>query len=134
MKKIFTLIAVAVAMFMVSCASAPASPSEVAVDYYQYAVDGEFEKLVDCIHIEAETPEEVAEAKAMLNSLFTEKAAPQIEAKGGIKSVESLAETVSEDGNEANVQLKITYGDETTKNEDLKMVKVDGKWLMAFDK
>ena len=51
-----------------------------------------------------------------------------------MKSVEATGETISEDGNTANVQLKIVYGDGSEKTEDVKMVKVDDKWLLAFDK
>ena len=70
----------------------------------------------------------------MIISLYKEKAAPQMEEKGGVKSVEATGETISEDGNTANVQLKIVYGDGSEKSEDVKMVKVEDKWLLSFDK
>ena len=57
-----------------------------------------------------------------------------MEEKGGVKSVEATGETISEDGNTANVQLKIVYGDGSEKSEDVKMVKVEDKWLLSFDK
>ena len=134
MKKFFSLLAVAVAMFMVSCSSAPAAPSDAAVEYYQCVADGDYEAIADAIHYATTDPEEIAEGKAMIISLYKEKAAPQMEEKGGVKSVEATGETISEDGNTANVQLKIVYGDGSEKTEDVKMVKVDDKWLLAFDK
>lgn len=134
MKKLFTLFAVAVAMFMASCAGAPATPSDVAVEYYQYVANGDYEAFADAIHFDTTDPEEIAEGKAMVVSLYKEKAAPQMEAKSGVKSVEATGETISEDGNTANVQLKVIYGNGSEKTEDVKLVKVDNKWLLAFDK
>ena len=134
MKKLFTLFAVAVAMFMASCAGAPATPSDAAVEYYQYVANGDYEAFADAIHFDTTDPEEIAEGKAMVVSLYKEKAAPQMEAKSGVKSVEATGETISEDGNTANVQLKVIYGDGSEKTEDAKMVKVEGKWLLSFDK
>lgn len=134
MKKLFTLFAVAVAMFMASCAGAPATPSDAAVEYYQYVANGDYEAFADAIHFDTTDPEEIAEGKAMVVSLYKEKAAPQMEAKSGVKSVEATGETISEDGNSANVQLKVIYGDGSEKTEDVKLVKVDNKWLLAFDK
>ena len=134
MKKFFSLLAVAVAMFMVSCAGAPATPSDAAVEYYQCVVNGDYEAFANAIHYDTTDPEEIAEGKAMIISLYKEKAAPQMEQKGGVKSVEATSETISEDGNTANVQLKVVYGDGSEKNEDVKMVKVEDKWMLAFDK
>ena len=134
MKKLFSIFAVAVAMFMVSCASAPATPSDAAVECYQSVAKGDYEAIANAIHYDTTDPEEIAEGKAMITSFYKEKAAPEIESKGGIKSVEALSETVSEDGNTANVQLKIVYGDGSEKTEDVKMVKVDEKWMLSFDK
>lgn len=134
MKKFFSLLAVAVAMFMVACSTAPATPSDAAVGYYQCVADGDYEAFANAIHYDTTDPEEIAEGKAMIISLYKEKAAPEIEKKGGVKSVEATGETISEDGNTANVQLKIVYGDGSEKTEDVKMVKVDDKWLLAFDK
>ena len=134
MKKLFTLFAVAVAMYMASCAGAPATPSDAAVEYYQYVANGDYEAFADAIHFDTTDPEEIAEGKAMVVSLYKEKAAPQMEAKSGVKSVEATGETISEDGNTANVQLKVIYGDGSEKTEDVKLVKVDNKWLLAFDK
>lgn len=134
MKKFFSLLAVAVAMFMVSCAGAPATPSDAAVEYYQCVVNGDYEAFANAVHFDTTDPEEIAEGKAMITSLYKEKAAPQIEKKGGVKSIEAVGETISEDGNTANVQLKVVYGDGSEKNEDVKMVKVEDKWMLAFDK
>ena len=134
MKKLFTLFAVAVAMFMASCAGAPATPSDAAVEYYQCVVNGDYEAFANAVHFDTTDPEEIAEGKAMITSLYKEKAAPQIEKKGGVTSIEAVGETISEDGNTANVQLKVVYGDGSEKNEDIKLVKVEDKWMLAFDK
>ena len=61
MKIFFSLLAVAVAMFMVSCSSAPATPSDAAVEYYQCVAKGDYEALANAIHYDTTDPEEIAE-------------------------------------------------------------------------
>ncbi len=134
MKKLFSLLAFAVAMFMVACSTAPATPSDAAVECYESVANGDYEAFAEALHFDTSDPEEIAEGKAMITSFYKEKAAPEIESLGGIKSVEALSETVSEDGNSANVQIKIVYGDGSENTEDVKMVKVDEKWMLSSGK
>ena len=77
MKKFFSLLAVAVAMFMVSCSSAPATPSDAAVEYYQCVANGDYEAFANAIHYDTTDPEEIAEGKAMIISLYRRRLRPK---------------------------------------------------------
>lgn len=134
MKKIYAIVAVVAAVFMVSCGGS-ATPSDVAVDSYNYVIDGDYEKFAETIQYNVESEEELAQAKAMIISMIKEKAVPQMEAKGGVKSVEAINEVMAEDGKSAVVTVKLVYGDESEDTEDLKVVLNDeGEWKLSMEK
>jgi len=63
-----------------------------------------------------------------------EKAGKELEKKGGLKSFEVLSEEIAEDGNSAVVKFKQVFGNGEESEDEQKMVKVDGKWLMDIGK
>ena len=124
MKKLLSIFAIVASLFIIGCASA-ATPSDAAVNIYELIAKGEYDAAVAEIHCEGtaeEAAEEAAELRATLAALFKEKAAPQIESKGGIASCEAVAERISENGQEAVVTLKITYGNGSVEENDLDMI------------
>ena len=135
MKKLIYLFAVVAAVFAVSCSSTPATPGGAALNIYQLMVDGKYEAVAEGFYLDATDPDDIREGREFLVSIFREKAAPQIEKKGGIKSVEVLEESINESGDKAEVKLKITYGNDTTEEEDVNMVlDKDGKWKASMEK
>ncbi|MBQ8774428.1 MAG: DUF4878 domain-containing protein [Alistipes sp.] len=134
MKKLVALFAVVAAVFAVSCSS-PATPGEVAVNIYELIADGKYEAVAEEFHYDSEDANEVAEAKALIVSLCKEKAAPQIEAKGGLASAEVVDEVVAEDGNTAKATVKFVYGNGEEDTQKVDLVKNDdGDWKVAFNK
>ena len=131
MKKLFALLFVA--LFAFACGG-PSTPGDVAVELYNLVAAGKYEAAAELIDYDAETPEQVEEAKAMIVSLFKEKAAPQLEAKGGVSSVEVLSETLSEDGKKADVELKVVYGNGSEENEEVSLVLTDDGWKHSIAK
>ena len=132
MKKLLSVFAIVAALFTIACSS-PATPSDAAEKVYQLIADGEYEAAAEEFYYEGDA-EQIAQQKAMITSLFTEKVAPQIEAKGGITACEAVAETLSEDGLEASVEVKLTYGNGEVENNDVDMVLTDNGWKASLDK
>lgn len=126
MKKLLSIFAIVASLFIIGCANA-ATPSDAAVNIYELIANGEYDAAVAEIHCEG-TAEEAAELRATLAALFKEKAAPQIESKGGIASCEAVAERISENGQEAVVTLKITYGNGSVEENDLDMILTEEGW------
>ena len=131
MKRLFALLVVA--LFAFACGGS-STPGGVAVELYNLVAAGNYEKAADLIAYEGETPEAIAEQKALITSLFKEKGGPQLEAKGGVKSVEVLGETLSEDGKQADVELKIVYGNDTEETEEVSLVLTDDGWKHSISK
>lgn len=74
---------------------------------------------------------EIEAGKAMLAAML-DKAKKKIEAKGGIKDIEVVSETIDEDGKTAKVVLKTTYGDGSTEEKTNRMVLEKGTWKMKM--
>ena len=79
-------------------------------------------------------PEEQQQQAQLIEGLIGDKTKKMMEEKKGLKDVQILEETISEDGNEANLKVKFVYGDGTEEESTQDMVKQDGKWKMVFKK
>ncbi len=132
MKKLLSIFAIFAMLFTLACSS-PATPSDAASKIYQLIADGQYEAAAEEMYYEGEA-EQVAQQKAMIASLFAEKVGPQIKTKGGIANIETVGETIAEDGKSANVTVKITYGNGEVDENDLDMVLTDNGWKGSLEK
>ncbi|MEZ5005375.1 MAG: DUF4878 domain-containing protein [Bacteroides graminisolvens] len=101
----------------------------------EYIQKIEYEKFADAIALdEKATPEGNKKNKEMVVALLKRKRSQILLKKGGIKTIEILSETVSEDGNTAKVVLKQTYGNSDAEDSNFDLVKQDGTWKIVMDK
>lgn len=120
-------------LFLFTACSAD-SPGAAAKKYVGYLQDGNVKGFTEGIAMgEDVTAEQKKQAEAMMGAMV-EKGKKALEEKGGIKKVDIVSETISEDGKSADVVLKITYGNDTEEEDDQKMVLEDGKWKMKIKK
>lgn len=134
MKKViyFSLMIMAIVV-MASCSQD--TPGKAAAKYCGYVQSGDFDKFVEGIAFDEKvTPEQAKEQKEGLSALFKEKVAKEFEKKGGLKNTEVISEEISEDGNSAKVKMKYTYGNGETEDQDMELIKKDGKWMMYMKK
>lgn len=120
-----------VCMFLISaCSGGTSSPGEAAKTYMGYLADGKYEKFVDALAKKSEnvSKEEFELQKKQAALMIEQKAGKSLKEKGGLKNIEIISEEIDEDGNSAEVALKLTYGNGDTNENDYKMVKQDGKW------
>jgi hypothetical protein len=135
---------VAVLFTVFACSSSPKSqsqpeaeaqvqsPGDVAKEYLGYAIAGDYEKVVATASVSGDVAEEDLGKKlkeTILTSLKERVATFAIEEKGGVKSIEVVSETVSEDGNSAQVVLKQTYGNDEAQEETYNLVKQEDTWV-----
>lgn len=106
------------------------SPGATAKKFTELFADGKTDKAMEMINGYSEASDE---EKSKLN-MFMAQAQSELEKKDGIKSVEVLEEEINEEGDEAEVKLKTTYGNGETEESEQKLVKVDGKWKIAMEK
>ena len=129
MKKVLLFAAsLAVVVLMTACGGG-STPSDSAKECVELMKAGDFKTLVEKMHFdESMTAEQQQGTKDLFVSMGNEKVSKEIESKGGIKSYEVIEETIAEDGKSAVVKMKITYGDDSTKDQSYDLVLVDGTW------
>lgn len=133
MKKFLSLfIFAALFSFAASCSSSN-TPSAVAEEITECFKSGDYEALDNLIYAD-ENDEEAQQAKAMVIGMIQGKGKAAIDKHKGITSYKVLSETISEDGNSAEVKVEVTYGDGEVDTNDYDMVKVDGKWYTTVKK
>lgn len=127
MRKVLLFAVCMFAMTLVtSCGGASSSPSEVAKECTELMKNKDFEGLVN--KMDFGNKEISDEDKELAVAMLKSKGSKMLDQKKGIDSYEVVEETISEDGKNATVKMKITYGDGSTQENKMKFVLVDGKW------
>lgn len=119
------------AMIAGGCSGKKSSPGETFKGYAMCLAEKNYEGYVDGVDIKTEgvSEEKVKEARNTLIGLLS-LSAGEIDKKGGLKNVEVLEETIHEGDTTATVKVKYVYGDASTKEEKVEMVKRGSDWKM----
>lgn len=126
MKKTFRLMALAiVAMVFAACGSKTSSPEAATEAFLKTYQKGDYAALIDQMYFKQVLTEE---ERNEFVEIFQAKDAPEVEKKGGVASYELGEVIMAEDGQKAVVKYTITYGDGSSKPDDLDLVLVDGEW------
>ena len=131
MKKLVIVLAViAMAFAMSSCAKkGAATPTEATKAYYELLKKGDFKGAVQSTYdYNKEMSKEEKESLEGLINMTAGKIQAAMDEKGGMKEFALSNETI--EGEEATVDVKITYGngEEEDKTETLR--KIDDKWFV----
>ena len=129
-KLLFGIFTCLCALIMVSCGG-DSTPTAKAEAYLDAMKDGNYAELVDQLHFKQEMTEE---DKAQLVTMLEQKAKESIEKDGAMESYEIISETISEDGTEAKVECITKHAGGKEKNETIKLVNIDGEWLVNSGK
>ncbi len=135
MKKFIYFGMMVAAVLMMAACSSDSTPSGALKTYMSALQDRDYEKFTEGINVSGKaTPEEQKAARATFAALLSEKGGKELDKNGGLKGFEILSEEIAEDGKSAIVKFKQIYNDGTEKEDEQKMVEVDGKWLMDISK
>jgi len=116
--------------FLHSCGGpSSGSPSSTVKTFIDKMAKGESEAAIACISSNGKEMDQ--ESKAKLIGLMAMGKA-QSDKKQGIKNLDVLNEVIAADGNTATVKVKFTFGNGDTNEEDYKLVKENGKWLITI--
>lgn len=122
MKKMLIVAALLAAAFAFGCSNGN-KPSATVKNYLSAVVDGDYEKAVDCVDVEAEERGELVE-------LMRTKVDQSLKEQNGIKSFKVLDEQIDSDGERATVNVQLTYGDDKTEENKYVLIKKDDTWLI----
>lgn len=131
MKKVLFVMAVlAVTLGIVSCKGGSAkmgknaTPTEAAVAMWKLVQDGNYVEALKLNEGAADaTDEELEQMAKFAEALYA--------SVGGVKEVEPVEETLSEDGQKATVKLKLTYGNGDTEMQKERLVMTEDGWRPA---
>lgn len=133
MKKLMNLV-FGFLMMVVVVACSSSSPSDALKKYASALKESNYEKFVEGVNFPKTNPDKLAEERQGFADMMKGKAENLLARKGGLKDVEVISEEIAEDGNSAVVKFKMIYGNGTESEEEQKMVKVGGEWLMDISK
>ncbi len=129
MKKIvvmFTMCLMMMAM-MTSCGSSHENtPRGVAEAAVKYLSKKDWKGYMDLTDANDKQKEVMAQ--------MLEKMGQQLDDKGGMKSYEFVDEDIDEENGTATITVKVTYENQTSEDNKMKMLKKDGKWLLSSEK
>lgn len=130
MKKILSILSLAlVALAFVSCSKN--SPEAVVEEYVTCLQKGQYEEALDLFYFKKELTDS---QKQQYAAMLRDKLGKEIDKKGGITGVEITNVEMAEDGNSADVDYTMKYGDGSAKSEKVKALKVDGTWKLDAGK
>ena len=115
-----------------SCMGNPNTPEGIATTAMEKMAKKDYAGYVDLMYFKGKS-ELSKEEKAQFVSILEEKAGKDIEKKGGIKEFKVGVPKL--DGDKARVPVDITYGDGSTKKDDIAVIKTpDGDWKLDSGK
>ena len=134
-KTFFSLFAVmAMTLIMCSCGGGGGNtPTKVVEKSIKYIQEKNYEAYVDLIEFKEEqnSKEDKEQFVEFLEGMFE----MTLEKKQGLASYEIISEEISEDGASAVVVANITYGDGSSKEDKMKLIKnAEGEWKISMDK
>jgi hypothetical protein len=129
-KLLFGIFTCLCALIMVSCAGS-STPTSKAEAYLDDMKAGDYAAVIEHLHFKKAMTDQ---DKQQLATMLEEKGQKSIEKDGAIASYEIISETISEDGTTATVESLIKYEGGKEKNETIKLVNIDGKWLVESGK
>lgn len=127
----FRLMAMAIVVLAFAACGSNNSPEGTVEKMLKSYQKGDYAAVIDQMHFSKEMSKE---DKDQLVQLFAAKDRPEVEKKGGIASFELGEVEVAEDGQSARVKYVINYGDGSQKEDDQKVILVDGKWVLDSGK
>lgn len=135
MKKLleFLFLVAALTLFMSSCEKS--TPSKAYQSYVELLKKGDYKTFAQNFSInDSLSAEDQAKQVDLYESIITDKVDKKLKEKNGLKEMQVLEETFSEDGNKAILKVKFIYGDGTEEESTQEMVKQKGQWKMVFNK
>lgn len=133
MRKILFSVALAAVMCLLTSCS-DNSPKAVAEKASECMKNGDFESLADIVYIEEKDGSDTDEQRKALVGLLGGFVGKVIESKGGLKEVETLSEEIADDGQNAIVKQRTTYGNGDVDESDVELTKdAQGNWKVKMN-
>ena len=129
MKKLLSFAVVCLfAAVLCSCGGA-STPEDVTTKAIKCVIDKDYQTYVDMMYFKKDKTDE---EKQQLTALVQDKMDKEVEKKDGITDFKVGEPTIEED--KAVVSYTLTYGNGDTKDDKMKLIKIDDKWMIDSGK
>ena len=115
------------AMMVVGCNSG-SETQKVAEKYLELSKNEDIDGMFDMMYFEKDSQKEG------LKSMVKEKVSNKSDGYKKIKSYKFIDETVDKEKGTATVNFDIVYDNDSTKQDNVKLKKIDGKWMVDSGK
>lgn len=134
MKNLLKLFALAAMVVMFGGCSKPNTPSGVAEQAMSCLKSKDYKGYVDLLYFSDKVKkEDLEKTKQQYVSILESKMSEEFDKQGGIKKYEVASENITD--STANVKMNITYGNDSTKVEDMKLrMDKGGDWKLDSGK
>ncbi len=119
------------AVVIAACSGDTNSPEGVVEKYAGYIVKEQYGKVFDITHFKNEMTKEQKDEYAQFLRYMCKTT---FEKQGGLQSVDVTGAELSEDGTTARVQIVQHFGDGSEKEDNVKTVLIDDKWMIDSGK
>jgi len=127
--KIATVLLVTTVLFSFSSCGSGTSPSDTIKKAYELMKSKDFNKVTD-LYVTRDGEKFSEEEAKKMEGLFGMAAKEEFDDKGGLKNIVIDKETITEDGNSANVKYTVNFKNGDSEKEDARLIKIDGKWFI----
>ena len=114
-------------MMVVGCNSG-SETQKVAEKYLELSKNEDVDGMFDMMYFEKDSQREG------LKSMVKEKVSNKSDGYKKIKSYKFIDETVDKEKGTATVNFDIVYDNDSTKQDNVKLKKIDGKWMVDSGK
>lgn len=131
-QKLFLGLGMAFGVAMLVACGGSSTPGEVAKDFMTNAYQGNGDVLIKSIHVPDQDGAKEG-VREMIDGKFkahSARAKAMADEKGGLKSVEVVKEEIN--GDEAKVEVKVIFADDSAKNEYLNLIKIKDDWKLEI--
>ncbi|MBO4657997.1 MAG: DUF4878 domain-containing protein [Prevotella sp.] len=116
------------AMLVANCGKKISETQELAEKYMEAQKNEDVDAMFDLMHFENDNQKEGM--KAMVKEKITKKS----DGYKKVKSYSFVEETVDAEKGTATVKFDIVYDNDSTKQDNVKLKKYDGKWMVDSGK
>lgn len=116
------------AMLAVGCGESGSETKKAAEKYMEAQKNEDVDAMFEMMYFQNESQKEGMKA------MVREKISKKSEGYNKVKSYKFIDETVDEEKGTAVVNFDIVYDNDSTKKDNVKLKKIDGKWLVDTGK
>lgn len=125
-----TCLAMGLALGLTACFGG-GSPFSVVKDFYAAVLQGDADKAITFLALKQVSANEMQLVKPKVQMIVAQGKS-KTDANGGLDAIELLQENISEDGEQAKVEVKVLFKNGKSSNESFKLVKEDGAWKIRL--